>query len=48
MAGKSFQNGETMVDNVELIRVNKEIREHPVEIVGARLRGFMTAMKSLK
>ena len=48
VAGKSFQNGETMVDNVELIRVNKEIREHPIEIVGARLRGFMTAMKSLK
>ena len=38
----------TQVDNIELIQVNREIRNHPVEIVGAKLRGFMTAMKSLR
>jgi ketol-acid reductoisomerase len=27
--------------------VNKALREHPVEIVGARLRASMTAMKPI-
>lgn len=36
---------ETDVDNVELIAVNDAIREHPVEVVGKKLRGYMTAMK---
>ncbi len=35
------------VDNATLIAVNKELREHPVEIVGARLRASMTAMKPI-
>jgi ketol-acid reductoisomerase len=35
------------VDNVELIRVNKAIREHEIEVVGARLREAMTEMKTL-
>ena len=35
------------VDNQELIRVNDSIRAHPVEAVGAKLRGHMTAMKSI-
>ncbi|NNF20058.1 MAG: ketol-acid reductoisomerase [Flavobacteriaceae bacterium] len=35
------------VDNAKLIAVNKALREHPVEIVGARLRASMTAMKPL-
>jgi len=35
------------VDNRELIAVNDAIRNHPVEVVGKKLRGFMTAMKSL-
>ena len=48
VAGKSFKGGSNDVDNVELIRVNREIRNHPVETVGARLRGFMTSMKSLR
>ena len=45
--GKPYRPGSTQVDNVELIRVNREIRNHPVELVGQKLRGFMTAMKSL-
>ena len=35
------------VDNVELIHVNKAIREHEIEVVGARLREAMTEMKTL-
>ena len=35
------------VDNQELIVVNEAIRSHPIEQVGRRLRGHMTAMKSI-
>ena len=35
------------VDNRQLIEVNDEIRNHPVEIVGEELRGFMTGMKAI-
>ena len=35
------------VDNARLIAVNKALREHPVEVVGARLRASMTAMKPI-
>mgnify|MGYP001097427788 FL=1 len=46
--GKQFaatkDNG---VDNAKLITVNRALREHPVEIVGARLRASMTAMKPI-
>ncbi|HMC00366.1 MAG TPA: ketol-acid reductoisomerase [Flavobacteriaceae bacterium] len=36
------------VDNVELIKVNDAIRNHPIEAVGKRLRSAMTAMKVIK
>ncbi len=42
--GKDQDNG---VDNARLIAVNKALREHPVEVVGARLRASMTAMKPI-
>ena len=45
--GKSFSS-ENGVDNQELIRINKIIRNHPVEIVGEQLRASMTAMKVIK
>ncbi len=35
------------VDNQELIAVNAAIRSHPVELVGRKLRGHMTAMQAL-
>jgi ketol-acid reductoisomerase len=38
---------EFQVDNMELIQVNKSIREHEIEIVGTRLREAMTDMKKL-
>ena len=46
--GKAFGAGRDHgVDNRRLIEVNKAIREHDVEIVGARLRASMTAMKPI-
>lgn len=47
VAGKSFGTGYTGVDNQELIAVNDNLRNHPVEKVGARLRKAMTAMKKI-
>ena len=45
--GKPF-NTSNEVDNVELIKVNEIIRQHPVETIGKTLRGAMTAMKIIK
>ena len=46
--GKHYGEGKNNgVDNVKLIEVNKALREHPVEKVGARLRASMTAMKPI-
>ncbi len=41
------QGKDNGVDNAKLIAVNKALREHPVEIIGARLRESMTAMKPI-
>ena len=44
--GKAFDEGKSNgVDNAKLIEVNAALRNHPIEIVGARLRASMTAMK---
>lgn len=40
-------NGDNGADNQRLIAVNDAIRLHPVEIVGKKLRGYMTAMKRI-
>lgn len=46
--GKHFgEDKDTNVDNARLIAVNKALREHPVEVVGSRLRASMTAMKPI-
>ena len=46
--GESFGDGrDNSVDNAQLIAVNKAIRNHPVEVVGDRLRASMTAMKPI-
>lgn len=45
--GKSFST-KRGVDNIELIKVNDAIRNHPIETVGKRLRAAMTAMKVIK
>ncbi len=46
--GNSYgEDSDIGVDNARLIAVNKALRTHPVEIVGARLRASMTAMKPI-
>jgi ketol-acid reductoisomerase len=45
--GKGLDSHANDVDNQELIAVNDAIRNHPVEVVGAELRGYMTAMKKI-
>lgn len=46
--GKHFgADSDNGVDNAKLIAVNKAIREHPIEVVGTRLRESMTAMKPI-
>ena len=39
--------GNGTVDNRRLIDVNAQIRTHSVEVVGAKLRGYMTGMKAI-
>lgn len=45
--GKGLGDSSNQVDNQTLIVVNKALREHPVEIVGSKLRGYMSAMKKI-
>ena len=45
--GKGLQLTDEGVDNAELIKVNDAIRSHPIEVVGKRLRSYMTAMKKV-
>ena len=44
--GKGIE-GDNGVDNQELIVINEAIRSHPVEAIGKKLRGYMTAMKRI-
>ncbi|HEX3775765.1 MAG TPA: ketol-acid reductoisomerase [Polyangiaceae bacterium] len=43
--GKGLASTDTAVPNRELVRVESEIRNHPVEQIGTMLRAYMTAMK---
>jgi len=43
--GKGLTLNDNCVSNTELVAVNAEIRNHPIEVVGRRLRAYMTAMK---
>jgi ketol-acid reductoisomerase len=47
MLGKPLTVKTNSVDNARLIEVNDAIRNHPVEIVGKKLRGYMTDMKAI-
>ncbi|MCR5536828.1 MAG: ketol-acid reductoisomerase [Succinivibrio sp.] len=44
--GKGMDNSAS-VDNVELIKVNAAIRNHPIEVVGRKLRAYMSDMKEI-
>ena len=45
--GKGLDLDDNGVDNARLIEVNRVIREHPVEAIGAELRGYMADMKKI-
>ena len=45
--GKGLDVKDCEVSNTELVAVNDEIRNHPIEVVGRKLRAYMTAMKPL-
>ncbi len=45
--GKGLTLKDASVPNRELVRVNDEIRNHPVENIGKVLRAYMTAMKEV-
>ncbi len=45
--GKPFSPDDNTVDNIKLIEVNEQIQNHGVEIIGKKLRSYMTAMKAI-
>ena len=45
--GKGLELASNSVDNQKLVTINESIRSHPVEIVGKKLRGYMTSMKAI-
>lgn len=45
--GKGLEVSDAGVDNQELVAVNAAIRNHPVEVIGTELRGYMTAMTKI-
>ena len=45
--GAGLQLNHAGVDNARLIEVNEAIRSHPVEAIGATLRGHMSDMKKI-
>ena len=46
--GTAYGRGtDNKVSNTQLVTINAALRNHPVEIVGARLRASMTAMKPI-
>ncbi len=45
--GKGLDVKTNSVPNTLLVQVNDEIRNHPIEIVGKKLRAYMTSMKPI-
>lgn len=45
--GEKYLNKD-MIDNTELIKINDLIRNHPVEVIGKKLRYSMISMKQIK
>lgn len=45
--GHGLEDDEVSVDNQTLVTINDKIRNHPVEVVGAKLRQYMTDMKAI-
>ena len=47
LIGSAFAAQSNSVDNTRLIDVNEAIRNHPVEVIGKKLRGYMSDMKKI-
>jgi ketol-acid reductoisomerase len=47
LVGTKFNKGDNGVDNLYLLEVNASIQNHPVELIGLELRGYMTEMKRI-
>ena len=45
--GKGLDISDNSVDNKTLVDINAALRDHSVEIVGKKLRGYMTGMKAI-
>ena len=45
--GRGLASDDNGVDNARLIEVNAALRDHPVEAIGATLRGHMADMKKI-
>ena len=45
--GKGLDTEDQGVDNMQLVAVNAAIRNHPVEVIGSKLRSYMTDMKKI-
>lgn len=45
--GKGLGTKSNSVDNMQLAKVNDAIRNHPIEVIGHQLRGYMTDMKRI-
>jgi len=46
--GKNFNEGiDNHVDNIELVKINEQIRYHEVELIGEELREAMEAMEAI-
>jgi len=45
--GKGLDVADTGVDNKTLVDINAALRDHSVEVVGSKLRGYMTGMKAI-
>lgn len=47
LIGKGLTSSSNSVDNKRLVEANKVIRQHGVEAIGEKLRGYMTDMKTI-
>ncbi len=45
--GRGLNLSDNSVDNHQLVQVNAAIRDHSIEVVGRKLRGYMTGMKAI-
>ncbi len=45
--GRALKVDSNYVDNQALIAANQKIQHHPVEVIGRKLRGYMTNMKAI-